>query len=96
MADEVYTSTQYKLRAGTPMPTIGGQFVLHTFLAEEYQIDNYICTETLPGSEEFRGQRGNYIAANFSRLGVVGGNTFQGKITHNPEFIDEDSLGFNY
>jgi len=95
MAEEFYVGTQYKLRAGSPMPTIGGRFVLHTFLAERYQIDNYICTDSLPGSEEFRGQGGDFISANFSRLGVRGGTTFQGKVTHNPDFIDEDGLGFN-
>ena len=95
MADEYYTGTQYKLRSGSPMPTIQGHFVLHTFLAEEYRVDSYLCTETLPGSEEFRGQYGPLISASYSRLGVRGGNTFQGKKTYSPTFIEEDELNFN-
>lgn len=95
MAEEYFTGTQYKLRAGSPMPTIGGRFVLHTFMAEKSEIRNYTCIDDLPGSEEFRGQGGDYISASFSRLGVRGGTTFQGKITFNPEFVDEDELGFN-
>jgi hypothetical protein len=97
MADQFYTGTQYKLRAGGPMPTEGGRFVLHTFMAEESQVDNYICTESLPGSEEFRGQGkgGDLVSASFTRLGILGGTTFQGKKVHNPKFIDEDGLGFN-
>lgn len=96
MADEYVEGTQYKLRAGSPMPTIGNKFVLHTFMAEKYKVYNYTCTESLPGSEEFRGQAGPLISANFSRLGVRGGNTFQGRKVFNPEFIDEDKLGFNF
>ena len=96
MAEEKYEGTQYKLRAGSPMPTIGGRFVLHTFKAELYQIENYICTESLPGSEEFRGQGGSLISASFSRLGVRGGTVFQGKKTYSPDFIEEGVLGFNF
>jgi hypothetical protein len=95
MADEYYTGYQYRLRAGTPMPVARGGFVLHTFMAEKSQVDSYLCTESLPGSEEFRGQGGNLVSANFSRLPITGGNTFQGKIVHNPTFIEEDGMGFN-
>lgn len=78
------------------MPVAGGGFVLHTFMAEDSIVRSYVCTESLPGSEEFRGQGGDLISANFSRLNIVGGNTFQGKQVYNPTFIDESSLGFNY
>ena len=94
-ANEVYTSKQYRLRAGEPMPITGGGFKLHTFMAEESDVYNYPCTDSLPGSEEFRGQGGNYISAQFSRLQVKGGNYFQGKIVNNPKYIEEDALGFN-
>ncbi len=95
MADEVISGYQYRLRAGSPMPVARGGFVMHTFMAERSVVDNYLCTNNLPGSEEFRGQGGNYISAQFSRLGIVDGNTFQGKIVHNADFVDEDALGFN-
>lgn len=91
----VYTGQQYRLRAGAPMPVVGGGFKLHTFMAELSQIDSHVCTETLPGSEEFRGQGGSYVSANFSRLNVKGGTSFSGRIVHSPSFIEEDGMGFN-
>ena len=94
MAEEVKTGVQYKLRAGAPMPTMDGDFVLHTFWAERYVIHNYLCTEDLPGSEEFRGQGGTVgggmISAQFSRLPVQGGNVFQGKVVFSPTFVEEE------
>lgn len=93
MAEKRYRSEQYRLRAGSPMPTQrGGSFVLHTFMAEKNQIDVVACTESLPGSRDFRGQGGNMISANFSRLGAKGGNVFSGKITYYPTFVDEDDI----
>ena len=94
----VYIGHQYKLRAGAPMPISGitGTFVLHTFMAEKTLVDNYLCTESLPASSEFRGQGGEFMQASFNRLQDVGGNTFQGRITHAPTYVDESSLGFNF
>lgn len=94
MAD-VYVGTQYRLRTGGPMPIAGGGFKMHTFMAEKTTTYNYPCIDELPGSEEFRGQGGTYISASFSRLQVKGGGYFQGKITDNPEYVDEGGLGFN-
>lgn len=94
-----YTSTQYRVRASTPMAvsTTTGEFVWHTFLAEVTDIEIYDCyREALPGSEEFRGQGGNYMSAQFTRLGAIGGEAFQGRFTYNPTFTDENALGFNY
>ena len=97
MAEVSYTSKQYKLRSGSPMPVSSiGVFVLHTFMAEESEIDSYLCTESLPASSEFRGQGGELMQASFSRLQDIGGNTFSGKIVHSPTYIDEGSLGFNF
>lgn len=97
---QAYTSTQYRLRASTPMPVrTGNDFVWHTFMAEVNDIEIYDCyTDTLPGSEEFRGQGGPkaYMSAQFSRIGATGGNTFQGRIVYSPTYIEEDALGFNY
>jgi hypothetical protein len=96
---EVLEGEQYRLRAGAPMPTMGGGFVIHTFMAEANKVLSYLCTEQLPGSHQFRGQGGsdNYISANFSRLNITGGNTFQGKIVKpaSPQYIDEGGYGFN-
>jgi len=92
------TGKKYRLRAGSPMPIKAGGFVLHTFGADISDVDIYICTESLPGSGEFRGQNGRsdaYISANFSRLNIKGGNTFQGKIVKNLTFDDEGSV-FTY
>ena len=95
--DVVVTGYQYRLRAGAPMGISGATatFVLHTFMAEKTEIDNYLCTNILPLSTSFRGQGGDLMQASFNRLQDVGGNTFQGRIMHEPEYIDEDDLNFN-
>lgn len=87
-----FEGQQYRLRAGAPMPIRGGGFVLHTFMAELSDVDVYLCTESLPGSDQFRGQSGSYISASFSRLNIKGGNTFQGKIIKNLQYITEGSV----
>lgn len=94
-ATDVFEGEQYRLRAGSPMPTMHGGFVIHTFMAEVSKVYSFLCTESLPGSEQFRGQGGSYISANFSRLNITGGNTFQGKIIDKPAYIDEGGYGFN-
>ena len=95
--DVLVVGYQYKLRAGSPMGISGAKatFVLHTFMAEKTKVDNYLCTNTLPLSTEFRGQGGDLMQASFNRLQDVGGNTFQGRIMHEPDYIDEDELNFN-
>jgi len=93
MPETVYRAQQYRLRAGSPMPTQQtGRFVLHTFMAEMNDIDVIACTSTLPGSEDFRGQGGSMMSANFSRLNIKGGDVFNGKIVYAPEYIDEDVI----
>ena len=93
MAEKVYKTEQYRLRAGSPMPTQNqGEFVLHTFMAEKTAVDVVACTNSLPGSNEFRGQGGNYTSANFSRLNAKGGNVFSGKIVYQPTFVNEDDI----
>jgi hypothetical protein len=92
-----YEGKQYRLRASQPMPTYRrGAFVLHTFMAEVNTIDVVVCTNDLPKSSDFRGQGGDLISANFSRLNVQGGDYFQGKRVHKPEYVDEDAYGFNF
>jgi len=92
--DEVkYEDFQYRLRAGAPMPTeIQGRFVLHTFMAEKSQVDFYAYTTSVVGSSQFRGQGGNYMSANYSRLLDESGDVFSGKVVHNPDFVDEDDI----
>ena len=93
MPEVSYTGQQYRLRAGSPMPIqTAGVFVLHTFMAEVSDITIYACTSSLPGSTDFRGQGGNFISANFSRLNAKGGEVFSGKIVNSPSFVDEDEL----
>lgn len=88
-----YRGKQYRLRAGSPMPTqISGRFVFHTFMAEVSEVDIIACTSSLPGSDEFRGQGGNIMSANFSRLNAKGGEVFTGKIVYAPTYVDEDDI----
>ena len=93
MAEIKVEGETYKLRAGSPMPIGIGDFVIHTFMAERTQVDTYLYTNDLKGSEEFRGQGGDYISANFSRILDVGGNSFQGTVNHNPVFVEEGEMG---
>lgn len=100
MAGEVkYRTKQYKLRAASPMPIAGGgtgHFVLHTFMAEESDVDMITCTTDLPSTDDFRGQGGGLVSASFSRMNIVGGEYFQGKKVYNSVFIEESALGFNF
>lgn len=90
---DTYESTMYRLRCGTPMPTLEGDMVLHTFMAEKSKIINYLCTSDLPSSKDFRGQGGNLVSANFSNLRNEGrGKLFQGKEVNQPEFVDEGDI----
>lgn len=97
MVDEVvYDSKQYRLRAGSPMSfgTQGaGEFYLHTFMAEEYDVKIYAYTQNLPRSEEFRGQGGELLSAQFNRLQEKCGTGFAGKTIKTPKYIDEDDMG---
>ena len=93
MAETSYNGQQYRLRAGSPMPIqTAGTFVLHTFMAEVSNFTVYACTSTLPGSSSFRGQGGDYISANFSRLNTKGGEVFSGRVVYAPTFVDEDEI----
>lgn len=93
MPEVIYRGQVYRLRAGTPMPVYAaGEFVLHTFMAEMSDVDMIACTESLPASTEFRGQGGNLMSANFSRLNVQGGTVFSGKKVYAPTYIDEDEI----
>ena len=93
MAEKIHESTQYRLRAGSPMPVMQkGRFVLHTFMAETSKIEFISCTEELPGSSQFRGQGGDLMTAKFSQLSVKGGGVFSGQRTYPPIYVDEDSI----
>ena len=92
MPELTYEGEIYRLRAGAPMPVGGGDFVLHTFMAEKSRVIIYACTSNLPASSEFRGQGGNLVSANFSRLNIAGGTVFAGKTVESPEYVDEDSI----
>ena len=87
--EKSFESEQYRLRAGTPMPTKDGKFKLHTFKGELSKIVSYSCIDGLPDSSEFRGQGGDLMSANFNRLAVEDGNMFSGKKVYNPTYINE-------
>ena len=89
MAEALFETEQYRLRAGAPMPVKGGQFKLHTFMGEISKVINYMCTEQLPGSDEFRGQGGDLMSASFSRLAIEDGKIFSGKKVYSPEYVNE-------
>jgi len=64
-----YSGKQYRLRAGSPMPTRHlGNFVIHTFYGQAETLTSEPCTPNLLSSNEFKGQGGQYTSANFSRL----------------------------
>ena len=94
--DVTYASERYTLRAGAPMSvgTAGsGRFVVHTFMAEKYDVDLYLYTETLPRSDQFRGQGGTFYSARFSRLNASCGDAFgNGEIVHTPTYVDEEDI----
>lgn len=93
--DIIYTSSQYRLRAGAPMSKGEqgeGDFYVHTFMAEITQVDSYMYTTSLPESTEFRGQGGNFISASFNRLVDRSGHVFSGKVMHSPEYVEETEL----
>jgi len=89
MAEASFESEQYRLRAATPMPVSGGDFKLHTFMGELSRIVNYMCTENLPSSSEFRGQGGDLMSASFNRLAIENGKVFSGKKVYSPTYIEE-------
>lgn len=92
VSEEYYDSEQFRLRAGTPMPIEGlGNFKFHTFLAEKYEIRNYVAIRDLPRSTEFRGQGGTLYSASFSRVQDNTGQIFSGKKVYNPTIVDEDA-----
>ncbi len=93
MTQIVETGYTYKLRAGAPLPIGNANFVTHTFKAEETRVDTFLYTNSLPHSSSFRGQGGDYISGNFSRLLDEGGESFQGSITYTPIIISETGLG---
>lgn len=88
----VYKGQIYKLRAGAPMPIGRGRFILQTFGAEIYNVDFFDATSNIVGSSSFRGQGGNLVSAQYSRLSDRSGNLFQGKVVYTPSFVDEDRI----
>jgi hypothetical protein len=86
---------QYRLRAGPSMPVEGtGNFKLHTFKAEVNQVDTYLYTTEIVGSEQFRGQGGTFMSASYNRLEDVSGGVFAGKVVHAPTYVEEDDYTF--
>lgn len=84
---------QYRLRAGTPMPTQErSEFKLHSFMAAKAVDVSELCVEDLPNSSSFTGQGADFTSANYSQLPLKGGLKFRGSITNEEVYIDEDEL----
>lgn len=89
MVDISIVGRTYTLRAGAPMPIGGSSFILQTFMGEESTVTNYLYTNTLPDSSEFRGQGGGLVSGSFNRLQDKGGDSFTGRVVTNPVYVQE-------
>ena len=82
-----------------PIYSLGGNiplaYVIHSFGADLSTVDVYECTETLLQSSSFQGQGGDLLSASFSSVGDKDGAVFQGRSLYYPEFVAENSQGFN-
>jgi len=68
-----FESYRYKLRAGSPTPRCGAggtDFILQTFKAEKIKVlvDEARRADGILRTEDFRGQGGHYLQANYQRL----------------------------
>ncbi len=88
-ADVKIDGYTYRLRAGSPMPIGGPNFILQTFMGEESKVTNYLYTESLPSSEQFRGQGGTRVSASFNRLLDISGDVYAGKEQFSPVPVEE-------
>lgn len=85
-----YEGVTYRLRAGSPMPiSEKGSFVIHSFKAERQVQNIYTCAYELLASSDFRGQGGNFTAASYTRLPVIGQSIYKASETENPKYIEE-------
>lgn len=89
MVNITVTGKTYQLRAGSPMPIGGSSFILQTFMGEESEVVNYLYTNTLPDSSDFRGQGGDLVSGSFNRLQDKGGDAYTGKTVYNPKYVEE-------
>ena len=86
-----YKGKQYRLRAGSPMPTsTAGNFVIHSFMAAIQYSNIETCTTSIAKSVEFKGRGGNFTSASYTRLALSGGLYFSGKTATNEEYEDEE------
>jgi len=84
-----YVGTQYRLRAGSPMPIESkGDFVLHSFMAAN--TDSYIetCDAEILRSRNFQGQGGGFTSASYQRL-PLSEERYSGKATTGEAYIEE-------
>lgn len=84
-----YKGYQYRLRAGSPMPTSSsGEFVIHSFMAEEQVTNIDTCASRVLRSSDFRGQGGSFYSASYSRLAIVE-DRYRASEVYNPRFREE-------
>lgn len=84
-----YTGTQYRLRAGSPMPTsVRGEFVLHSFMAANQDSVIETCEIQLLRSSDFQGQGGGFTSASYQRLPLTE-ERYSGKSTTSELYIEE-------
>lgn len=81
---------QYRLRAGSPMPTQNsGEFVLHSFMAALSDIDVEECVTNLPASSSFIGQGAGLTSASYTQLPLKGGKHFRGQKANKETYVEE-------
>jgi len=82
---------QYRLRAGSPMPTSQrGEFVLHSFMAARNTVNIQSCIETIKKSGDFQGQGGTFTSASYSRI-PISEERYKGKESTSERFVSEGS-----
>ena len=90
-----YTGEQYRLRAGSPMPTsTPSRFVLQSFMASVQETDIETCITDIKSSSSFRGQGGGFMSASYSRL-PLSEERYSGKVVANEVYHDESYRGYN-
>ena len=88
----ISTGINYRLRAGSPMPTEGGtDFIIHSFMALRSTSEMDSCATDLPASNEFMGQGGVLVSASYTKLPLSGGAVFKGKKSDNGAYVEEDN-----
>jgi len=85
-------SSEYKLRAGPPMPVGDDKNILQTFGVNKYRIVIQTVTKDIVDSSRFRGNGGDLVSASYNRLLDKSGLKFSARLVYSPSFEDEGVL----